>query len=165
MSSGAMVFDGTISPRDIGAALVRRFSTDGEAGAAPLLERWLSGELGHRELTEPRERAGCACSEEEALEFAAPVSRSIRSSRRSCARRAARGDAVMVVSEGFDFYIADQLARAGLGDLPRAANRARFEGGRRDARVPVRRPRAAARCGNCKAQHVRRYQRAAATAR
>ena len=54
----------------------------------------------------------------------------------------ARGDEVMVVSEGFDFYLADQLARAGLADVPFAANRLRFEpGGARDARVPLGRRR------------------------
>jgi 2-hydroxy-3-keto-5-methylthiopentenyl-1-phosphate phosphatase len=68
----------------------------------------------------------------------------------------ARGDAVMVVSEGFDFYVADQLARAGFADLPRAANRLRFEAGSVIAEFPYF-DSASPECGNCKAQHVRRY--------
>ena len=63
----------------------------------------------------------------------------------------------MVVSEGFDFYIADQLARAGLADLPRASNRARFEQGGVVPEFPFEAEGCGA-CGNCKAQHVRRYQ-------
>ena len=62
----------------------------------------------------------------------------------------ARGDAVTVVSEGFDFYVRDQLERAGLGDLPWAANRAAL---RRTAAVTPEFPhagRGCGRCGNCK---------------
>ena len=70
----------------------------------------------------------------------------------------ARGDEVMVVSEGFSFYVRDQLARAGLADLPWAANDLAFVD---DARVepsfPFADP-ACDSCGNCKAQHVRRYR-------
>ena len=84
--------------------------------------------MGHRELT----RAQCrliTADAGEALAFTrgfaldphfAPV-------RARGARPAATP--VMVVSEGFDFYLADQLARAGLADLPFAANRLRFEPG------------------------------------
>src|SRR5690242_11053336 len=96
-------FDGTVSPRDIGAAFVERFSPGGEAARVPELEGWLEGRLGHRELT----RAQCArvrASREEAIAFArgfaldpafAPFARAAL----------ARGDEVMVVSEGFDFYV------------------------------------------------------------
>jgi 2-hydroxy-3-keto-5-methylthiopentenyl-1-phosphate phosphatase len=63
----------------------------------------------------------------------------------------------MVVSEGLDFYVEDLLARAGLGDLPFAANHARFEGDRVIAEFPHQDP-ACAQCGNCKARHVRGYR-------
>src|SRR5438128_68142 len=41
-------FDGTVSPTDVGAALVRRFTTD-RGRVAGLVERWRAGEIGTRE--------------------------------------------------------------------------------------------------------------------
>ena len=149
-------FDGTVSPRDIGAAFVEQFSADGGAARVPELQAWLAGTLGHRELT----RAQCACvraREAEALEFA----RAFRLDARFApfAREAlGRGDAVMIVSEGFDFYVRDQLVREGLAELPWAANRLLFnEDGGVEAEFPFADP-ACTECGNCKAQHVRRYR-------
>jgi HAD superfamily phosphoserine phosphatase-like hydrolase len=148
-------FDGTVSPSDVGAAFVRRFSAGDPDRQRALLDRWFAGGLGHRELTE----AQCAevrAGEAEALEFA----RSFRLDEhfapfaRECL---GRGDAVMVVSEGFDFYVRDALARAGLGTLPFAANRLRFEDGGARPEFPFAEG-GCGRCGNCKAQHVRRYR-------
>ncbi|HTR97155.1 MAG TPA: HAD-IB family phosphatase [Candidatus Acidoferrales bacterium] len=149
-------FDGTVSPQDIGAALVHRFSAGREPERDALLARWAGGALGHRELS----IAECALlevNEADALAF----TRTFRLDRQFApfVREAlGRGDAVMIVSEGFDFYVRDQLARAGLSDLPRAANEARFEGGRVTAAFPFADAACAAGCGNCKAQHVRRYR-------
>src|SRR5947208_2923279 len=93
-------FDGTVAPRDIGAALVERFSTGALAERAAELQEWIAGRLGHRDLT----RAECArlrMTRAEALEFTrgfaidpafAPFVRAAHE----------RGDQVMVVSEGFD---------------------------------------------------------------
>jgi 2-hydroxy-3-keto-5-methylthiopentenyl-1-phosphate phosphatase len=148
-------FDGTISPQDIGAALVRRFSAGRDAEREALLARWFAGGMGHRELT----LAECelmSVEEGEALEFA----RTFRLDPQFApfVREAlGRGDAVMVVSEGFDFYVRDHLARAGFPDLPWAANAVDFAGGRVTARFPFADP-GCDSCGNCKAQHVRRYR-------
>ena len=149
-------FDGTVSPRDIGAAFAERFSSDGEAARVPELDAWMAGRIGHRELT----RAQCArvrAREAEAVEFA----REFRLDPRFApfAREAlGRGDAVMIVSEGFDFYVRDHLAREGLGELPWAANRLVFHGdGTVEPEFPFADP-SCADCGNCKAQHVRRYR-------
>jgi len=148
-------FDGTISPTDIGAAFARAFSPGGAAEHDELLGPWASGERGHRELTELQCRLIVATADE-ALAFTrgfaldpgfAPFVREAR----------ARGDQVMVVSEGFDFYLADQLARAGLPDLPYAANRLRFEPGRVVPEFPWS-AEGCGRCGNCKGQHVRRWR-------
>ena len=149
-------FDGTVSPRDIGAAFVERFSPGGEAAHVPELAGWLEGRLGHRELT----RAQCArvrAGRDEAMAFArgfaldpafAPFARDAQ----------ARGDVVMVVSEGFDFYVRELLEREGLGTLPWAANHLRFEpDGAVSPEFPFADP-ACDDCGNCKAQHVRRHQ-------
>ncbi len=148
-------FDGTVSPRDIGAALAERFSPEGAAGRLGLLDDWLAGRVGHRELT----RAQCALlsvTEEEALAFA----RTFRLDPQFApfVREAlARGDAVMVVSEGLDFYVRDHLARAGFPELPWAANHAVFADGGVRAEFPFADP-SCEECGNCKAQHVRRYR-------
>lgn len=148
-------FDGTVSPVDIGAAFIRHFSRDGEAEQQARLGRWLAGAIGHRTLTEEQCR-GVAAEEAAALEFCrgfrldphfAPFVR----------ESLGRGDAVMVVSEGFDFYVSDQLARVGLPDLPWAANHARFVDGGMVPEFPYAAG-GCGHCGNCKAQHVRRYQ-------
>src|SRR5437773_1346794 len=39
-------FDGTVSPRDIGAAFVERFSPRGDAARVPELGAWLAGRAG-----------------------------------------------------------------------------------------------------------------------
>jgi len=147
-------FDGTVSPGDIGAGLVERFSPAGPPRRE--LAEWLAGRIGHRELT----RAECArmrVGEAEALAFTrtfaldpafAPFAREVL----------ARGDRVMVVSEGFDFYLRDHLERAGLAELPWAANRLRFlAGGAVEAEFPFADP-GCEDCGNCKARHVREWR-------
>lgn len=148
-------FDGTISPQDIGAAFVRKFSAGRDGDRELLLKEWFAGGLGHRELTR-RECELVTATEEEALLFArthrldphfAPFVR----------EALGRGDSVMVVSEGFDFYVRDHLARAGFPDLPWASNRAVFEDGRVSSEFPFADP-ACESCGNCKAQHARRYR-------
>lgn len=148
-------FDGTASPTDIGAEFVRAFATGDGAEHRVLLERWLGGMMGHRELTEG-ECARVRVSRPEALGFArgyaldphfAPFVRAARDA----------GHAVMVVSEGFDFYIEALLEREGLGDLPRASNRLRFEGDRVIPEFPDL-PDGCAGCGTCKAHHVAHWR-------
>ena len=145
-------FDGTVSPRDIGAEFADRFS-NGAGGRVPELARWLAGELGHRALT----RAQCAtvrAGRDEALAFTRTFALDPAFAPFVAATRA-RGDEVMVVSEGFSFYVVDQLARAGLADLPWAANELAFlADGRVEPSFPFADP-ACDDCGNCKAQHVR----------
>jgi 2-hydroxy-3-keto-5-methylthiopentenyl-1-phosphate phosphatase len=148
-------FDGTVSPADVGAELVRRFSTATAEVHRARLARWKSGSLGHRALTEA-ECAEMRVSQSDALSHAgqfeidpmfAPFVWEARE----------RGDEVMIVSEGFEFYLADRLADAGLEDLVRASNRVHFRGTRWTPEFPFADP-SCTRCGNCKAQHVRRYR-------
>jgi 2,3-diketo-5-methylthio-1-phosphopentane phosphatase len=157
-------FDGTISPQDIGHRFVMRFAAarpggadaaSGPARLEDLASRWRAGTLGHRELTEG-ECALLRCSAAEAHAFVdgfaidpefAPFARAAL----------ARGDAVQVLSEGFDFYIRALLEREGLGDLPVASNRVRFEDGRVIPEFPHA-ARSCGRCGNCKGAHVRDWR-------
>ena len=152
-------FDGTVSPSDIGAAFARRFSARGAAETPAFLARWMRGEMGPRDLT----LAQCALlsvTREEALAFTgpfaldphfAPFVREVQ----------ARGDRVVVVSEGFDFYVRDLLEREGLGALPWSANVARFGAGSGGGRVTPEFPHLAdgcGQCGNCKGSHVRSWR-------
>jgi HAD superfamily phosphoserine phosphatase-like hydrolase len=148
-------FDGTVSPSDIGAAFVKRFSDGDGSAQRAVLDRWFAGGVGHRELTEAQ-CAGVRGDEAAALEFTRGfrLDEHFAPFARECL---ARGDAVMIVSEGFDFYVRDALARAGLGELPFAANRLRFEDGGVRPEFPYF-DGGCGRCGNCKAQHVRRYR-------
>lgn len=148
-------FDGTVAPSDIGAALFLRFARPDRKEAAAALARWKADEIGHRELTEIE----CRCmdvSADEALEFSrghgidpgfAGFVRAVHE----------RGDVVMVASEGYGFYVADQLTRAGLSDVPWRANHARFEGRTMIPEFPWADP-GCTRCGNCKAQYVREHR-------
>ena len=145
-------FDGTIAPQDVGAALVRRFSDLPRDERSDLLARWHSGALGHRALTEA-ECAQMRVSEPEALAFTRGFAIDLGFAP-FVAEARARGDAVAVLSEGFDFYILDLLARAGLADLPVAANRVRFGDDGVTPEFPHADP-ACPRCGNCKGRHVR----------
>ena len=156
-------FDGTVAPSDIGRALVERFSPGGAGLGRELLSDWRAGKLGHRELT----LAQCAtmrASRTQALEFSRGFGLDPHFA--GFARAAlAGGDRVLIVSEGFDFYIQDQLARAGLSDLPWAANAVRFDGDRLipsfpHGAAPGEPGSGCGRCGNCKGQHVRRAQAA-----
>jgi 2,3-diketo-5-methylthio-1-phosphopentane phosphatase len=148
-------FDGTVAPDDIGAALVKRYSHALESRMASLLARWRADELATRDVIEA-ECATLEVSEAEALTFTrdfrldpefAPFARGVRE----------RGGVVMVLSEGYGFYVRDQLERAGLAELPWAANHLRFESGRVIPEFPHAAPECP-RCGNCKAAHVRRHR-------
>jgi len=148
-------FDGTVSPRDIGAAFAEAFSPGAAAAREELLARWMDGRMGHRELTESQCRLVEATAEE-ALAFTRGFSLDPHFA--EFVREAgARGDEVEVASEGFDFYVADQLARAGLAGVPFTANRLRFEGRRVVPEFPWSAG-GCGRCGNCKGQHVRRWR-------
>lgn len=145
-------FDGTIAPSDIGAALIERFAPHAGARRRELLERWKREEIGSRELTR-EECRDVRVEPAAALEF-------VRGFRLDpgfagfVTEARARGDEVKVVSDGFDFYIGELLARSGLGDVPHAANHARFEAGGLEPEFPH--AGGCGRCGNCKAAHVRR---------
>ncbi len=148
-------FDGTASPADIGAQFIRRYSTGDAAESKRLLEQWRLGRIGSRELTETEAR-DVRVTGEQALAFArgfaldpgfAPFVREAR----------ARDIHVMVVSDGFDFYVRDLLDRAGLTDLPWASNRVRFEAGGMSVEFPYFGG-GCGKCGNCKAEHVRQHR-------
>jgi len=145
-------FDGTVSPSDIGAAFAARFSPAGQAESPEFLAAWRRGEMGHRELTVAQCRL-LRVSEAEALAFARGFALDPDFATFVGEARA-RGEEVEVASEGFDFYVGDRLADAGLGDVAWSANHARFVDG---GIVPEFPPVAdgCGRCGNCKGSRIR----------
>jgi 2,3-diketo-5-methylthio-1-phosphopentane phosphatase len=150
-------FDGTVAPRDVGAEFMAAFSPEMGAERDVLLEAWKRGTIGSRELTETECRF-VRVHEPEARAFAARYR--IDPQFAPFAREAeARGDYVMVVSDGFDFYIQALLEEAGLAAIPRTANRLRFEAGRVIPEFPNA-GRGCGRCGNCKGDHARRVRAA-----
>jgi 2-hydroxy-3-keto-5-methylthiopentenyl-1-phosphate phosphatase len=150
-------FDGTISPSDIGAEFVRAYSPGREAERGRLLEAWVSGAIGSRELTE----AECRLVRVDEAEAVAFVGRfGIDPNFAPFVRAAeARGDRVFVASDGFDFYIEALLGGAGLLRVPRAANRLTFRDGGVVPEFPYE-GRGCGRCGNCKGAHARALREA-----
>jgi 2,3-diketo-5-methylthio-1-phosphopentane phosphatase len=145
-------FDGTIAPADIGAALIERFAPHAGERRRALLERWKREEIGSLELTR-EECRDVRVEREAALEFVRGFE--LDPGFAGFVKRArAQGDEVQVVSDGFDFYIGELLAREGLADVPHSANRARFENGGIEPEFPH--AGGCGRCGNCKAAHARR---------
>ena len=148
-------FDGTIARTDVGAALVERYARGDRARRRALAEAWRAGRLGSRALI-VAECAAVRVNRDEALAFARGVELDPGFAAFAAAA-AGRGERVEVVSDGFDFYVRELLERAGLGPLPRSANRVRFAGDRMIPGFPTRAPAGACgRCGNCKAAHVAR---------
>ena len=146
-------FDGTISPCDIGARFLESFSPGMDAERRELKRAWNDGTIGSRELTEAECRMARVLPDQALAfidrfeidpDFAPFVGES-----------QARGDLVLVVSDGFEFYIERLLARAGIAALPRSANRLEFRGGRVVPEFPNQ-GRGCGRCGNCKGDHARR---------
>src|ERR1043165_1254110 len=140
-------FDGTISPSDIGASLVRRFAPEGAERRRTLFERWKREEIGSRELA----RAECddvRVTAEEALEFVRTFTLDPGFADFAHAAQA-RGEEVVVLSDGWDFYIREHLTRAGLAHLSSFANVAHFTEGRMAPEFPG--SGGFGHCGDCKA--------------
>ncbi len=125
-------FDGTLTPADIGTALLRHYSS-----AAPLLE----GQLLRREISvlEYYRRACAALSPECTPERIATFARRIglRSDVHQlvdfCHRE---GIELAIISDGLDAYIMPLLEDAGLAHLPVACNRMRWQCGQPQVDFP-----------------------------
>lgn len=146
-------FDGTIVRKDVGNRLFRTFAPD---DAERIVRRYLDGEINARE---------CLSSECEA------VTRIDRSTfdrftdgfevdetfPAFVAWCRTREMPVMVLSDGLDAYVGPILARAGLSDLPFAANTAVFHESEGVPRLGVEFPyrdEVCEQCGNCKRNHM-----------
>ncbi len=147
-------YDGTISRLDVGDELVRRHAPDA-AETARQDAAYDAGRVGSRELMrwdmdvlpdDPGLLRGEAEAAGQDDAFPAFV---------TAAREA--GAVVEVVSDGLGFYVAPNLARLGLADLPVATNENRLRDGGRGLSFPYGHP-ACFVCGTCKRERVRAHQ-------
>jgi 2-hydroxy-3-keto-5-methylthiopentenyl-1-phosphate phosphatase len=160
-SSGAPLsvlvdYDGTISRVDIGDLLLTRHVVDREA-LARLDAAYDAGTMGSRELMiwdmdvlpdPPDGLIAEAAAVEQDPGFVSLV-RTVR----------AAGGVVEIVSDGLGFYIEDNLARMGLGDVPVATNGNALRGGGAGVSFPYGHP-ACHVCGTCKRERVLVHQAA-----
>jgi 2-hydroxy-3-keto-5-methylthiopentenyl-1-phosphate phosphatase len=147
-------YDGTISILDVGDELLRRYGPDAVTTAAQDAA-YDEGRVGSRELMrwdmdvlphDPRLLRGEAEAAAQDEGFAGFV---------AAARRA--GAAVEVVSDGLGFYVAPNVARLGLADVPVATNENGLDGGGRALSFPFGHA-ACFVCGTCKRERVRAHQ-------
>ncbi len=147
-------YDGTISRLDVGDDLLRRYGPDA-AETARQDAAYDAGRVGSRELMQwdmdvlphdpelLRREAEAAGQDEAFPAFVAVASQA--------------GAAVEVVSDGLGFYVAPNLARLGLADVPAATNENRVRDGGRGLSFPYGHP-ACFVCGTCKRERVRAHQ-------
>lgn len=135
--------------------MMTRFVTDRSA-VAVMDARYTAGEVGSRELMAwdmevlPDDPAllrsvAAAIPQDEGLVGLVALCR-------------ANGITVEVVSDGLGFYVAPNLARLGLGDLPVSTNRNLVTGGRAGVSFPFGHPTCHV-CGTCKRERVWTHQR------
>jgi 2-hydroxy-3-keto-5-methylthiopentenyl-1-phosphate phosphatase len=147
-------YDGTISILDVGGELLRRHGPDA-ATTARQDAAYDGGRVGSRELMqwdmdvlphEPRllrAEAEAAAQDEGFAGFVAVAGRA--------------GAAIEVVSDGLGFYVAPNLARLGVADVPVATNDNSLAGGGQALSFPFGHP-ACFVCGTCKRERVRAHQ-------
>jgi len=151
-------YDGTISRQDVGGELLARFldeelrSEEQEKDAD-----YDAGLVGSRELMQwdmdvlpgdarvLRETAASIPQDETFPAFVAAVRE--------------RGAAIEVVSDGLGFYVASNLERLGVADVPIATNGNDVAGGGSGMSFPYGHPRCFV-CGTCKRERVRTHQAA-----
>lgn len=151
-------YDGTISRQDVGGELLARFLDDELRAAEQEKDAaYDAGTVGSRELMgwdmdvlphDPELLRETAASIPQDETFRAFV-RAVR----------AYGATIEVVSDGLGFYVASNLERLGVGDLPIATNGNRVAEGGAGMSFPYGHPRCFV-CGTCKRERVRIHQAA-----
>ncbi len=146
-------YDGTISRRDVGDALMTRFVADRDAVAA-MDARYVAGEVGSRAMIawdmdmlpdDPallRAAAATVPQDDGVVDLVAMCR--------------ARGIALEVVSDGLGFYIESNLARLGVHGVPVYTNRNLASGGGAGVSFPFGHPTCLV-CGTCKRERVRAH--------
>jgi 2,3-diketo-5-methylthio-1-phosphopentane phosphatase len=147
-------YDGTVSLRDVGDELMRRFVVD-QAEIARMDARYHVGDIGSRDLM--RWDMDMLPDDQDLLRAAAaevPHDEGLVDLAGWCRDH---GVVLEVVSDGLGFYIASNLARLGLADLPVFTNENRVRGGGSGMSFPHGHPTCEV-CGTCKRERVRVHQ-------
>jgi len=146
-------FDGTIAQNDVGSLFA---STFGDAEVCrQSVAAWKRGEISSRQCQE-QELATVRVTPERLAAFCAQqaLSPGFKEFVRFCR---ARNWPLIVLSDGFDFYIRQILARHDL-ELPLVSNHLHFIPPDRVAADFPYWQHTCGRCGNCKGYHVRRLR-------
>lgn len=149
-------YDGTISRVDIGDLLLTRHVVDRDA-LARLDAAYDAGTMGSRELMiwdmdvlpDPPDGLIAEAAAVDQDEGFVSLVQTVRGA----------GGVVEIVSDGLGFYIEDNLARLGVGDVPIATNGNALRGGGAGVSFPYGHP-ACHVCGTCKRERVRAHQAA-----
>ena len=121
----ALDFDGTVTTRDFGVEVVRKFAHPGWEEA---LRRWKAGEIGLSRLVESEFARLPAGREAEMREYALGVAEVRPGLARLLEICRSNDVKVEVVSNGMSFYVKDVLEREGFPDLPFVAPIPTFTG-------------------------------------
>jgi 2,3-diketo-5-methylthio-1-phosphopentane phosphatase len=145
-------FDGTISRRDVGYHLFRRFSG---GRTEELVAQWQAGEIDTRSCL-VAEAGMCKATPSEIHAFLDQIELDRGFAEFVALCESNRVD-LTILSEGLDFYINHILKRYGLQHLTVSANHGYLE----DNTVKVkflRENKTCQRCGSCKGERIREYR-------
>jgi 2,3-diketo-5-methylthio-1-phosphopentane phosphatase len=149
-------FDGTISLRDVGDALLSELVAD-QAAVRHMDQLYHEGRKGSRELTVwdmevlPRDAAAL-----QAVVDAIPLDDSFVDLVRAVRET---GASIEIVSDGVGFHVERMLERLALADLPVATNASQLGRGGAGVTFPYGHPGCLV-CGTCKRDRVQRHQAA-----
>lgn len=146
-------FDGTITARDVGYNMFRKFT---DAGTQPVVDRYRRGEVNSYVCLKTECEIWNQSPPEEDRVRAYLERQEITPGFREFAEILRDRDIKhFIVSEGFDFYIDPILRAHGLSDLKRITNRAIFKKGRIEPEFPYLGS-DCEECSNCKGFHLKR---------
>jgi len=145
-------FDGTITQKDVGAAL---FNTYSKNESQKIVSRWVKGEISSRECLE-RECRLIKITEAELKKFALRQKIDVKfTAFVDYCKRESLG--LVILSDGLDVYIKLILEKYGLNEVPFFSNVLSFNNGELSLEFPFF-ERGCGNCGNCKRYHLSRLR-------
>lgn len=142
-------FDGTITQKDVGAAL---FNTYSKNESQKIVSRWVKGEISSRECLE-RECQLIKITEAELKKFALRQKIDVKfPTFVDYCKRENLG--LVILSDGLDLYIKLILEKYGLNEIPFYSNILSFNKGELSLEFPFF-EKGCGNCGNCKRYHLR----------
>jgi 2-hydroxy-3-keto-5-methylthiopentenyl-1-phosphate phosphatase len=145
-------FDGTITQKDVGAAL---FNTYSKQQSQKIVSQWVKGEISSRECLE-RECRLINITEAELKNFALRQKIDVKFPAfvDYCKRE---NHGLVILSDGLDLYIKMILEKYGLSEAPFYSNVLNFNNGELSLEFPFF-EKGCGNCGNCKRYHLRRLK-------